>query len=84
MAALTPTNQPLRHIIGDLAIRFYTLAAVTPGDTLQVPQIQALAVIITPTTAVANGATWAGAASGTLITFAGTWAGTVTVISRAG
>lgn len=82
MAALVATNQPTRHIIGDLAIRFYQLSG-TNGDTLTVPGTsQILHVDPTPTTAIDLAAT----VSGNVITFvsAGAWAANVAVISRTG
>lgn len=82
MAALTPTNSPYRHIIGDLAVRFFNISG-TNGDTLTVSGIaDILDVVCTPTTAIAFGATWAQ----NVVTFitAGAFAGTVAVISRVG
>lgn len=82
MAALTSTTAPRRHVLGDCAMRTFTLSGDN-GDTLTIPGIANIqAVIATPTTAIALGATW----SGNVITFvtAGAWAGSVSVISRVG
>lgn len=82
MAALSPTNSPYRHVIGDLAVRFFTLSG-TNGDTLTVSGIaDILDVLCTPTTAIDLGATW----TGNVVTFvtAGAWAGTIAVVSRVG
>ena len=65
MAAIT-TAPGNRHVIGDLVARAYTLTAVGNGDTLTVPLINIEAVVITPATANAVGAT----VSGNVITFA--------------
>jgi len=87
MAAQIPSNTPYRHIIGDLATRFFNLTSVANNDTLTVAGIQdILDVIITPNTtagaANAPAATW----SGNVVTFlsGGAWGGTVQVISRVG
>lgn len=81
MASLTPSNQPRRHVLGDLVARHYTVSG-TNGDTLIVPQGDILHVSITPTTAVAVGAT----ISGSVITFVsgGAFAADVMVFSRIG
>lgn len=82
MAALSPTNTPLRHVLGDLVLRDYDLSG-TNGDTLTLPQGESvLQVIATPTTAIALGAT----RSFNVVTFvtSGAWAGRVTVITRIG
>jgi len=82
MAALNATNTPQRHILGDLASRFFDLSG-NNGDTFTIPGISSIRqVIITPTTAIAVGATWVG----NVITFisAGAWAARVGVLSREG
>ena len=82
MAALTPTNTPRRHVFGDYAVRHYVLSG-NNGDTLTpTPQADIAFLAITPTTAIAVGATIAG----NVITFvtAGAWAATVAVFSRVG
>ncbi len=82
MAALVSTTAPTRHIVGDLAVRFFTLSG-TNGDTLTVPGVADIQFVgCTPTTAIAFGATW----SGSTITFvtSGAFAGTVAVYSRVG
>jgi len=87
MAAQTSTTQPYRHIIGDLAIRFFNFTSVANSDTLTVNGLSdILDVIITPNAAAgaanAPAATWAG----NVVTFLsnGAWGGTVAVISRVG
>lgn len=89
MAALVSTTQPIRHILGDLAVRFFTFAAasVNTGDTLTIPGVgQILDVLITANAAAgaANdpAATW----TGSVVTFlsGGAWGGTVAVVSRVG
>jgi hypothetical protein len=85
MAALNPTNSPYRHIIGDLAVRFYNLTGSgTTGDTLLIPGItDILDVTVTPVTgATAFLTSW----TGNTITFTvtGAWTATVAVFSRVG
>lgn len=81
MAALVSTTPLTRHVVGDLSTRFYTVSG-TNGDTLATGLPSILNVTVTPTTAVAVGATWTG---GT-VTFVtgGAWAGVVQVLSRVG
>lgn len=82
MAAISPTNAPQRHVLGDLVIRFYDLSG-NNGDTFtDLAQVNLRDVVITPTTAIAVGATWAGS----VITFTsiGAWAARVAVFSRQG
>jgi len=81
MPALTATNTPRRHIVGDLVARHYTVSG-TNGDTLVVPQQGIIHVSATPTTAVAVGVT----VSGSTLTFvtAGAFAADVMVFSREG
>jgi hypothetical protein len=83
MAVLQSTlaNQ-YRHVIGDMVIRFFTLAG-NNGDTFVYPGAgDILEVNVAPTTAVAVGVTW----SGNTITFvtSGAWAASVSVIARVG
>ena len=80
--AITLTNTPRRHVLGDLVVRHYTCTGGTNGDTLTVQQQGILHVSATPTTAIALGCT----VSGSVITFvtAGAWAGDVMVFSREG
>ena len=82
MPAILPTNTPTRHVIGDLVARFYDLSG-NNGDTFQSPVPSLRMVVITPTTAIAVGATFNSQA---LITFisSGAWAARVMVISREG
>ena len=81
MAALTPTNSPTRHVLGDYAVRHYDLSG-NNGDTFTPPQLDLAFLAITPTTAIAVGAT----ISNGVITFvtAGAWAAKVAVFSRVG
>lgn len=82
MAAITSTTSVVRHILGDLAVRYFTLSG-NNGDTLTVNGIsQVLQVTVTPTTAISVGAT----VSGNVVTFvtSGAWAATVGVFSRVG
>jgi len=83
MAAILPTNIAQRHVMGDLVARFFDLSG-NNGDTLTLPNPGIRDVIITPTTAIAVGATWP--AGGAVITFvtAGAWAARVMVLSREG
>lgn len=87
MAALTSSTSPIRHVIGDLAVRFFTFAAVNDADTLTVSGLsQILDVIITPN-ATAGGANDPAAVwTGNVVTFhsGGAWGGTVLVLSRVG
>lgn len=87
MAAILSTTPVTRHVLGDLAVRFFTLAVVANLDTLTIPGIsQILDVVITANTTagMANepAATWSGAT----VTFlsGGAWGGTVAVYSRVG
>lgn len=83
MAALVPTNNPTRHIVGDLETRFYDLSG-NNGDTFTLTNPGLHDVIITPTTAIAVGATFTpGAATITFVTL-GAWAARVMVVSRLG
>ena len=82
MAALTPTNTPIRHVVGDYVIRHYDLSG-NNGDTFTLPFPEScVQVDATPTTAIAVGAT----RSGGVITFvtAGAWAARITAWSRVG
>lgn len=85
MAALVATNSPTRHVIGDLAVRFFNLTGSgTTGDTLTVSGVSdILQVVVSPLT----GATaFLVAISGNVITFTvtGAWTATVAVYSRVG
>lgn len=85
MAALVSTNTPLRHIFGDVAIRFFNLTGSgTTGDTLTVSGVtNILQVVVSPTT----GATaFLVSVVGNVITFTvtGAWTATVAVYSRVG
>lgn len=81
MAALQPTNTPSRHVLGDYVVRHYDLSG-NNGDTYTPPQINIAFLAVTPTTAIAVGAT----ITAGVITFvtAGAWAARVAVFSRAG
>lgn len=82
MAAILSSTPVYRHIVGDLAVRFFTLSGGN-GDTLSVTGISdILNVTVTPTTAISVGATW----TGSTVTFVtgGAWAGTAAVYSRVG
>jgi hypothetical protein len=82
MAALVPTNTPNRHVLGDYVVRHYVLSG-TNGDTFTPGSQSNIAFLdITPTTAIAVGATVAT----NVITFVtvGAWAATVAVFSREG
>jgi len=82
MAALVPTNQPYRHVVGDLVMRFYNLSG-NNGDTLTIPGVsQILQADPCPTTAINIGCTF----SGSVITFVttGPWAATMMVTMREG
>jgi len=82
MAALAPTNQPNRHVLGDLVVRFYDLSG-TNGDTFTPSQQQGIRQVVPiPTTAIAIGYTLAV----NTITFvtSGAWAARVAVWSREG
>ena len=81
MAAITQTNTPGRHVLGDYVVRHYDLSG-NNGDTFTPPQNDLAFLAITPTTAIAVGATIANG----VITFvtAGAWAAKVAVFSRVG
>jgi hypothetical protein len=81
MAALQPTNTPTRHVFGDYVVRHYDLSG-NNGDTYTPPQTNLAFLAITPTTAIAVGAT----ITSNVITFvtAGAWAAKVAVFSREG
>jgi|HubBroStandDraft_3_1064219.scaffolds.fasta_scaffold382557_3 hypothetical protein len=82
MAALTPTNQPIRHVVGDYVLHHLDLSG-NNGDTYTVPFPEQVAQVdITPTTAIAVGAT----RSGGVITFVtlGAWAARITTWTRVG
>jgi hypothetical protein len=88
MAALSPTNVPSKHVLGDIVVRFYNFTTVNTGDTLTIAGLGGtiLQVSITPNTAAGGAndpaATW----TGSVVTFlsAGAWGGTVSVFSRTG
>jgi hypothetical protein len=81
MAALTQTNTPSRHVLGDYVVRHYDLSG-NNGDTFTPEQVGVAFLTITPTTAIAVGAT----VTNDVITFvtAGAWAARVAVFSRRG
>lgn len=81
MAVITETNTPTRHVLGDYVVRHYDLSG-NNGDTFTPPQNDLAFLAITPTTAIAVGATIANG----VITFvtAGAWAAKVAVFSRVG
>lgn len=81
MAAVTQTQPSYRHVIGDLACRFYTLT-ITNGQTLDTGMQQIQGVFIQPATS--NSITNVAISGGT-ITFTGTGTAlTVLVIARVG
>lgn len=87
MAAKLSTTAVIRHVIGDLSIRFLTLDTVADADTTTVAgtyQILFVGITANATAGAANdpAAAW----SGNVITFhsGGAWSGTVMVISRVG
>ena len=87
MAAVTVTNKPVRHVLGDLVFHRYTLSAVANGSTLTVPGAGMIEVVtISPTTTTYAGYNPAASVSGNVITFTSSnaWSGTVMVISRTG
>ena len=81
MSVLQSTNSPQRHVLGDYVVRHYDLSG-TNGDTFTPPQLNISFLAITPTTAIAVGAT----ISSGIITFVttGAWAARVAVFSREG
>jgi hypothetical protein len=82
MAALTPSNVPYRHVVGDLVTRFYQLSG-NNGDTLTIPGMGPILLAdATPTTAISMGVIIAN----NVITFvsAGAWAAVVQVMARYG
>ena len=82
MAALTATNQPARHVVGDLVVRFYTLSG-NNGDTFTPPgEVNIQAYTFTPTTAISVGITLSNGVL-TLVT-AGAWAGQLQLWVKAG
>lgn len=82
MAALTSTNSPTRHVLGDYVVRHYDLSG-NNGDTFTSPQSELAFLVITPTTAIAVGATIASSGVITFVTV-GAWAAKVAVFSRVG
>lgn len=82
MAVIVSTNVPKRHILGDYAVRHYDLSG-NNGDTFAPPQTGIAFLAITPTTAIAVGATISSADVVTFVT-AGAWAARVAVFSRKG
>jgi hypothetical protein len=81
MAAITPSSQTVRKVTGNLVHRFYTLPAYSDSDTLTIPGGEVIQFVsVTPTTAVAVGATW----SGQVITFRGACASVVDVVTAQG
>ena len=87
MAAVTVTNKPGRHVLGDLVLRRYVLSAVANGSTLTVPGVSMIEVVtITPTNTTSAGYNPAASVSGNVITFTSSnaWSGLVMVISRTG
>ena len=81
MPALTQTNTPQRHVVGDYVVRHYDLSG-NNGDTFTPEQVGVVFLAITPTTAIAVGAT----VTNDVITFVtvGAWAARVAVFSRRG
>lgn len=81
MAAITQTNAPYRHVIGNMVLRIYLLSG-NNGDTFTLPTGTIKTAFITPTTAIAVGATF----TSSTITFvtAGAWAARVTVLTAVG
>ena len=87
MAAVTVTNKPVRHVLGDLVLHRYALSAVANGSTLTVPGTSMIEVVtISPTTTTYAGYNPAASVSGNVITFTSSnaWSGTVMVIARTG
>lgn len=82
MSALVATNNPTRHILGDLVVRFYNISG-GDTDTMTVPQTNILfAIIGLQLKNIDVGIT----ISGSVLTFSATGAftGTLMVISREG
>ena len=81
MAAQT-TAPTERFVFGQLVGRAWNLTSINNGDTLATPFVRIIDIEITPTTAVAVGAT----ISGNTITFvsSGNFAANVWVIGREG
>jgi hypothetical protein len=82
MAALTPTNSPNRHVLGDVVWRDYDLSG-NNGDTFSVPVPETIMqVVVTPTTAISIGVT----RSFNVATFvtSGAWAARISIVSRIG
>ena len=87
MAALSPTNSPYRHVLGDLAVRFFALTTVNNNDTLTIGGITDILFVSVEANTVAGAANDPTATfSGNVITFlsGGAWGGTVAVFSRVG
>lgn len=83
MPAQSPTNSPVRHVVGDMVLRHYDFTGVANGDTFTLPANEVvLQVDIAPTTSAAVGNT----RSNNVVTFVsgGTWAGRVTIWSKNG
>lgn len=83
MAAQSSTTAVYRHVLGDLVVRYFTLATVADNDTLTVTSNPYMVDIMPSASASAANnpcASW----SGNVITFhsGGAWSGTVAVYSR--
>ena len=89
MAAVTPTTQGNRHVVGDLIFRAYVVGTVNNADTMVVPQarievidINAAATGADPTATYTSGP---GDATSTITFLSGSaWSGRVGVWSRLG